>query len=121
MNLTMKIIAIPGENTTAHMFFHLHFPMQKIKCLKCLMKLKMLVLNNEVDAGVIIHENRFTYQEKGLNKLLILGDYWETKTQLPIPLGGIVAKKNLDIATDKKLINLLKQALNMLLKIITNS
>jgi 1,4-dihydroxy-6-naphthoate synthase len=53
-------------------------------------------LNEEVDAGVIIHENRFTYQDKGLHKLVDLGDYWEMKTQLPIPLGGIIAKRSLD-------------------------
>ena len=51
------------------------------------------VLNGDVDLGVIIHENRFTYKEKGLEKLMDLGEYWEEQTQLPIPLGGIVVSK----------------------------
>jgi 1,4-dihydroxy-6-naphthoate synthase len=91
-----KLIAIPGENTTAHMLFSLAFPYAKNKLFKVFNEIEDAVLNNEVDAGVIIHENRFTYKEKGLRKLVDLGDYWEMKTQLPIPLGGIVAKKNID-------------------------
>ena len=54
------------------------------------------VLDGTVDAGLIIHENRFTYQEKGLVKLLDCGEYWETMTGLPIPLGGIVVKADFD-------------------------
>ena len=91
-----KLIAIPGENTTAHMLFSLAFPNAKNKIFKVFNEIEEAVLNNEVDAGVIIHENRFTYQQKGLYKLIDLGDYWEMKTQLPIPLGGIIARKSLD-------------------------
>ena len=60
------------------------------------------VLKGEVDAGVIIHENRFTYQEKGLEKLMDLGEYWEEQTQLPIPLGGIVVSKSLIVRYRKR-------------------
>lgn len=91
-----KKIAIPGENTTAHLLFSLAFPSAKQKQFTIFSGIEDAVLNGEVDAGVIIHENRFTYQEKGLYKIIDLGDYWETKTHLPIPLGGIVAKKSLD-------------------------
>ena len=91
-----KLVAIPGENTTAHMLFSLAFPDVKNKLFKMFNEIETAVLNEEVDAGVIIHENRFTYQDKGLHKLVDLGDYWETKTQLPIPLGGITAKRSLD-------------------------
>ena len=52
------------------------------------------VLSNHVDAGLIIHENRFTYQQKGLKKIIDLGEFWETLTHNPIPLGGIVMKRN---------------------------
>jgi 1,4-dihydroxy-6-naphthoate synthase len=52
------------------------------------------VIHGQVDGGVIIHENRFTYQKKGLVKLAELGEYWEEKTQSPIPLGGIVVRKS---------------------------
>lgn len=94
-----KRIAIPGSNTTAHMLFSLAFPNAQTKVFKVFNEIEDAVLNNEVDAGVIIHENRFTYQERGLHKLMDLGDYWETKTKLPIPLGGIVAKKSIDTDT----------------------
>ena len=54
------------------------------------------VLSGKTDLGVIIHENRFTYQQKGLNKVLDLGEYWEQKMKVPIPLGGIAVKKTTD-------------------------
>ncbi|MEP6464816.1 MAG: 1,4-dihydroxy-6-naphthoate synthase [Parafilimonas sp.] len=106
--LNDKIIAIPGENTTAHMLFSLAFPNAKNKVFTIFNEIENAVLKNEVDAGVIIHENRFTYQDKGLYKLMDLGDYWETQTQLPIPLGGIVAKKNLDEKIIQKIDGLIK-------------
>jgi 1,4-dihydroxy-6-naphthoate synthase len=109
-NIAGKKIAIPGENTTAHMLFTLAFPNAKNKVFKIFNEIEDAVLNGEVDAGVIIHENRFTYQDKGLIKLIDLGDYWETKTQLPIPLGGIVAKKNLDTSTIKKIDALIRKS-----------
>lgn len=83
-------IAIPGENTTAHLLFSLAFPNARNKSFHVFHEIEDLVLSGAVDAGVIIHENRFTYHLKGLNKLMDLGNYWETKTATPIPLGGIV-------------------------------
>jgi 1,4-dihydroxy-6-naphthoate synthase len=109
-NIAGKKIAIPGENTTAHMLFTLAFPNAKNKVFKIFNEIEDAVLNGEVDAGVIIHENRFTYQDKGLIKLIDLGDYWETKTQSPIPLGGIVAKKSLDTSTIKKIDALIRKS-----------
>ena len=53
------------------------------------------VIDDTVDLGLIIHENRFTYHERGLKKIIDLGEYWETKTNLPIPLGGIVVQRGL--------------------------
>lgn len=87
-------IAIPGENTTAHMLFSLAYPKAKNKKFMLFSHIEQAVLSGEVDAGVIIHENRFTYHEKGLVKLADLGEYWEQKTQSPIPLGGIVMKRD---------------------------
>lgn len=86
-------VAIPGENTTAHILFSMAFPNAKHKHFTVFSAIENAVLNHEADAGVIIHENRFTYQQKGLLKLMDLGEYWEKKTGLPIPLGGIVAKR----------------------------
>ncbi|HRH60411.1 MAG TPA: 1,4-dihydroxy-6-naphthoate synthase [Chitinophagaceae bacterium] len=89
-------IAIPGKNTTAHTLFSLAFPAATKKQFRIFSEIENAVLNGEADAGVIIHENRFTYQQKGLKKLIDLGEYWEQQSGLPIPLGGIVAKKNLN-------------------------
>ncbi|WP_207492465.1 1,4-dihydroxy-6-naphthoate synthase [Aridibaculum aurantiacum] len=86
-------IAIPGENTTAHLLFSYAFPSAKKKVFKVFHEIENAVIKGEVDAGVIIHENRFTYQQKGLKKLLDLGEYWEQQTNIPIPLGGIVGKR----------------------------
>lgn len=86
-------IAIPGENTTAHFLLKFYHPNVQNKIPYSFEDIENAVLSNEVDAGVIIHENRFTYQEKGLLQLIDLGSYWETQTNLPIPLGGIVIKK----------------------------
>jgi len=105
-----SVIAIPGENTTAHMLFSLAFPNAKNKVFKVFNEIEDAVLNNEVDAGVIIHENRFTYHLKGLHKLIDLGEYWEQQTNAPIPLGGIVAKRNLPVDLIQKVDKLIKQS-----------
>jgi 1,4-dihydroxy-6-naphthoate synthase len=104
-------IAIPGENTTAHLLFNLAFPATKNKQFMIFHEVEDAVINNHVDAGVIIHENRFTYQQKGLKKIIDLGEFWETKTGVPIPLGGIVAKRSLDIEVIHKIDSLIKQSL----------
>jgi 1,4-dihydroxy-6-naphthoate synthase len=85
-------IAIPGEQTTAHLLFSLAFPQAKRKKFMVFSQIEEAVLNDEVDCGVIIHENRFTYMQKGLVKQMDLGEYWEQKTKSPIPLGGIVMR-----------------------------
>ena len=95
-----KTIAIPGENTTAHLLFSLAYPDAKKKIFKIFNEIEDAVLSEEVNAGVIIHENRFTYHLKGLHKIADLGAYWEQLLNIPIPLGGIIAKRSLD----KKLI-----------------
>lgn len=89
-------IAIPGENTTAHMLFSLAFPRAKNKIFKRYDAIEKSVLGSEKILGVIIHENRFTYAERGLHKIIDLGNFWEKKTSLPIPLGGILGKRDLD-------------------------
>lgn len=86
-------IAIPGEHTTANMLFSLAFPGASKKSYMVFSQIEDAVLTGKVDAGVIIHENRFTYAGKGLKKIVDLGEFWEEKTGLPIPLGGIVSKR----------------------------
>ncbi|MDO8997036.1 1,4-dihydroxy-6-naphthoate synthase [Sediminibacterium sp.] len=104
-------IAIPGENTTAHLLFSLAYPNATKKVFKVFHEIENAVLNGEVDAGVIIHENRFTYEEKGLVKIVDLGTYWEETQQLPIPLGGIIAKKTIDPAIIQQVDALIKQSI----------
>lgn len=89
-------IAIPGENTSAHLLFSLAFPHAKNKTFKRYDEIEDIVLESENVLGVIIHENRFTYMDRGLYKIVDLGNFWEKKTGLPIPLGGIVGKRNID-------------------------
>jgi len=88
-------IALPGEHTTAHLLFTTAFPKASRKKFMLFSDIEDAVLSGETDAGVIIHENRFTYEQKGLVKLMDLGEYWENLTQSPIPLGGIVTRKEL--------------------------
>jgi 1,4-dihydroxy-6-naphthoate synthase len=87
-------IAIPGENTTAHFLFSQAFPDAKNKVFLRFDEIEKWVSDGN-GLGVIIHENRFTYAQKGLHQWADLGQLWEQKTGLPIPLGGIVAKRTL--------------------------
>ncbi|MEO6253283.1 MAG: 1,4-dihydroxy-6-naphthoate synthase [Ferruginibacter sp.] len=89
------LIAIPGEHTTAHLLFSLAYPNAKNKVFLRYDLIEDFVLNDR-GLGVIIHENRFTYEAKGLHKITDLGDYWEKETGSPIPLGGIVIKRSID-------------------------
>ena len=87
-------VAIPGMNTTAHLLFSLAFPEVTNKEFLVFNEIEEAVLSGKVDAGVIIHENRFTYADKGLSMWMDLGNYFETSFNAPIPLGGIIAKND---------------------------
>lgn len=87
-------IAIPGVNTTANLLLSLAHPEAKNKTPYVFNEIEDAVLSGDVDAGLIIHENRFTYQAKGLHKLIDLGDWWEQTVQAAIPLGGIVTRRS---------------------------
>ena len=104
-------VAIPGEHTTAHILFSLAFPEAKNKYFTIFSAIEEAVLNEEADAGVIIHESRFTYRQKGLHKLIDLGEYWEQQTGLPIPLGGIAVKRNLTAEIQLRINNLIKKSI----------
>lgn len=103
-------IAIPGKNTTANLLFSIFYPEIKDKKEYLFSDIEEAILSEEVDAGVIIHENRFTYQKKGLNKIIDLGAHWEEKTNSPIPLGGIVINRKLDVGTQVKVNRVLKRS-----------
>ncbi len=95
-NVEQYKIAIPGFNTTANLLLSLAFPQAKNKTEVIFSGIEDAVLNGEYDAGLIIHESRFTYQAKGLTKLIDLGDWWEQEVNAAIPLGGIVARRRFD-------------------------
>ena len=104
------IIAIPGEHTTAHLLFSLAYPRAKNKIFMRYDSIESFVLDTSAERlGVIIHENRFTYQQKGLHKITDLGDYWERQTYGPIPLGGIVADRTMDMDTQKMINKLIRK------------
>jgi 1,4-dihydroxy-6-naphthoate synthase len=88
-------IAIPGQFTTANFLLSFAFPKVEDKTELIFSKIEEAVLQEKFDTGLIIHENRFTFEAKGLKKIIDLGEFWETTTKLPIPLGGIVAKRSL--------------------------
>lgn len=103
-------IAIPGSNTTANLLLSIAFPDAKNKKEYLFSDIEEVVLSNEVDAGLIIHENRFTYEKKGLKKIIDLGEYWEQETGLPIPLGGIAVNRKLDHKQQLKINRILKRS-----------
>jgi 1,4-dihydroxy-6-naphthoate synthase len=105
-------VGIPGINTTAHLLFSYAFPLTKNKRFFVFNEIENAVLTEQVDAGVIIHENRFTYQDKGLVKLMDLGEYWERSTGAPIPLGGIIVKKDIDKEVQQKLDRLIRKSVD---------
>ena len=98
-----KHIAIPGKYTTANFLLGLAFPKAARKTPMLFSDIEAALLNDEIDAGLIIHENRFTYEQKGLIKLIDLGEFWESATGMPIPLGGIVVRRSLPGSIQQKI------------------
>ena len=92
-------VGIPGTYTTANFLLTIAFPELQNKKELVFSAIEQSLLNQELDLGVIIHENRFTYAQKGLHKIMDLGDYWEQQTGMPIPLGGIMINRNIDLET----------------------
>jgi 1,4-dihydroxy-6-naphthoate synthase len=112
-DLRDKRVAIPGILTTAYLLLQLYdnafrsssiFPMPFHEIMKA-------VSRGDVDAGLIIHEGRFTYQSFGLSEIIDLGDWWEKETGLPIPLGGIIARRSLGNNMIKQIDATIKQSI----------
>ncbi len=93
--LPAKKIAIPGKLTTANLLFSIAWPDAVSKKEYLFSDIEKALLNEEVDAGLIIHETRFTYFKRGLRKIADMGEYWDKLTGLPIPLGAIVVNRNI--------------------------
>jgi 1,4-dihydroxy-6-naphthoate synthase len=110
-NLESLTVALPGVNTTAHLLFSMAFPEIQNKIFMPFHEIEDAVLHGTVDAGVIIHENRFTYHQKGLCKWADLGEIWEKNTGHPIPLGGIVARRSYNNDLLKKINRIINRSL----------
>ncbi|SDC96663.1 menaquinone biosynthesis family protein [Pedobacter soli] len=103
-------IGIPGKYTTANFLLGIAYPELQNKQELVFSEIESALLEEKIDLGLIIHENRFTYQDKGLNKIVDLGDYWEKLTGCAIPLGGIVINRNLDREVQLKVNRLIRQS-----------
>ena len=103
-------IGIPGKYTTANFLLSTAFPNAKNKIEMKFFEIESALLNDQIDLGVIIHENRFTYQDKGLKKIIDLGEYWEDLTNGPIPLGGIMIKRNLPEEIKQKVNRIIRRS-----------
>lgn len=103
-------VGIPGKYTTANFLLGIAYPELQNKQELVFSEIESALLEEKIDLGLIIHENRFTYQDKGLNKIVDLGDYWEKLTGCAIPLGGIVINRNLDRDVQLKVNRLIRQS-----------
>jgi 1,4-dihydroxy-6-naphthoate synthase len=110
-NISEHSILIPGNNTTAHLLLSFAYPEVKNKRPMLFSEIEDFVLSGLADMGVIIHENRFTYQQKGLQKVADLGEIWEKKMKLPIPLGGIAAIRKIDKTVSLQVDKLIRKSL----------
>src|SRR3989337_268590 len=109
--ITDQSIAIPGINTTANLLLSFAFPAATNRIPMIFSAIEDAVLTGKTDLGVIIHENRFTYQQKGLHKVMDLGENWEEKMKMPIPLGGIAISQSVKRTTALKVNELIRKSL----------
>jgi 1,4-dihydroxy-6-naphthoate synthase len=104
-------IAIPGEHTTANLLLTFAYPDARRKQSMIFSDIEDAVLNGRTDFGVIIHENRFTYQQKGLHKVVDLGESWQQKMNVPIPLGAIAIKRSIDRPVCERMDSLIRKSI----------
>lgn len=109
-SLRGRRIAIPGQLTTANLLLQLCDQGFEDVVAMPFHRIIAAVTSGEVEAGVIIHESRFTYQEQGLHQVLDLGHWWESDTGLPIPLGGILARRSLGVELIERIDQALRQS-----------
>jgi len=109
--LANDLIAIPGKYTTANFLLNYAFPELQNKKELLFSEIESSIKNEVVSAGLIIHENRFTYADRGFEKVKDLGEHWEQNTGMPIPLGGIAIKRNLDKSLHEKVQRLIRKSI----------
>ena len=106
-----KLIGIPGEMTTAFMLLRLAMGTRPPELHMRFDTIVDAVAQGHVDAGLIIHESRFTYQDEGLVQVIDLGNWWESQTGMPIPLGAILARKDIDDARARQIDDTIRESL----------
>lgn len=111
IRISDQSIAIPGIHTTANLLLSFAFPAATNKVPMLFSAIEDAVLIGQTALGVIIHENRFTYQQKGLHKVMDLGENWEEKMNMPIPLGGIAISQSIKRTTALKVNELIRKSL----------
>ena len=109
--LANDLLAIPGKYTTANFLLNYAFPELQNKKELLFSEIESSIKNEVVSAGLIIHENRFTYADRGFEKVKDLGEHWEQNTGMPIPLGGIAIKRNLDKSLHEKVQRLIRKSI----------
>ena len=110
------LIAIPGVDTTANMLLTMAYPTATQKKEYLFSDIEEVVLSGEADAGLLIHETRFTYEQKGLRKIMDLGEYWEKETGLPLPLGAIAVRSDLPEVTKRQVNTALRESIRFALQ-----
>jgi 1,4-dihydroxy-6-naphthoate synthase len=104
-------IAIPGKYTTANLLLSIAWPEADKKTEYLFSDIEKILLEEKTDAGLIIHETRFTYRQKGLRLITDLGKYWEGLTGLPIPLGIIVVNRRIPPDVASKINRVLRRSI----------
>jgi 1,4-dihydroxy-6-naphthoate synthase len=115
-DLEKRKIAIPGKYTTANLLFSIAWPDAKNKVEYLFSDIENALLNEDVDAGLIIHETRFTYSSRGLIRLADMGEFWEQLTGMPVPLGAIVINRNIPEDIALKVNRILRRSLEFAYK-----
>jgi 1,4-dihydroxy-6-naphthoate synthase len=109
-------VALPGIHTTANLLFSYAYPDATDKKFIIFSAIEDALVNKEIDLGVIIHENRFTYKQKGLYKVKDLGEFWEQKMELPVPLGGIAINQSVKRSVALKVNELIRKSIDFAFK-----
>lgn len=105
-------IAIPGKYTTANLLFSIAWPRALHKAEYLFSDIEKTVLEEKADAGLLIHETRFTYHLRGLHKIADLGEFWEETTGHPIPLGAIVINRKIPADVARKVERIIRRSLD---------
>lgn len=106
----LRRVAVPGKYTTANALIERLFPQIEERVPMLFSDIAQSVERGEVDGGVLIHEGRFVYHKRNLELVADLGLLWEQRTSLPLPLGAIVVRRDVDISTQRLFGELLRRS-----------